>query len=451
MLVKISVCNRRTDKKYKNKELEWAYITDRNRNPIRTSETAEEYPKLSKAQRGELKDIGGLVGGWLKDGIRKNGNVTFRTLGLLDADIVPADADFQNIVRTALDGVTYFLYSTHSHTPETPRFRIVILFDREVSEDEYPAAMRMVAKQIGMKSTDHLKMPELVSSEYSVQLSDDEKKRYDELKQDLVLQFPDGDITAANAAALTGKLCQMANGAIYTDDGSTITIHDRKLDALEDIIEAAGDKPLLVAYWFKHEASKTQEQLYSDIKQNVLWQCFEDFPFDDDTEIFVNPSGRFVEGGPAADTGLTGRKMMVDTFGGLALHGGGAFSGKDPTKVDRSGAYMARYIAKNIVWSGLADKCGVALSYAIGKADPVAVDIDTFGTCALSNEALREIVMSEFNLRPAAIIEKLVLRNAIYEDTATYGHFNSCLFPWEDTSMGRKAIRAYRLARTNYP
>lgn len=198
----------------------------------------------------------------------------------------------------------------------------------------------------------------------------------------------------------------------------------------------------------QHEASKTQEQLYSDIKQNVLWQCFEDFPFDDDTKILVNPSGRFVEGGPAADTGLTGRKMMVDTFGGLALHGGGAFSGKDPTKVDRSGAYMARYIAKNIVWSGLADKCGVALSYAIGKADPVAVDIDTFGTSALSNEALREIVMSEFNLRPAAIIEKLVLRNAIYEDTAIYGHFNSCLFPWEDTSMRlynelRKAAEAY--------
>ena len=198
----------------------------------------------------------------------------------------------------------------------------------------------------------------------------------------------------------------------------------------------------------QHEASKTQEQLYSDIKQNVLWQCFEDFPFDDDTEIFVNPSGRFVEGGPAADTGLTGRKMMVDTYGGLALHGGGAFSGKDPTKVDRSGAYMARYIAKNIVWSGLADKCGVALSYAIGKADPVAVDIDTFGTSALSNETLREIVMSVFNLRPAAIIEKLHLRNAIYQDTATYGHFNSCLFPWEDTSMRlynelRKAAEAY--------
>jgi len=150
VLIKISVCNRRTDKKYKNKELEWDYIIDRNRNPIRTSETAEEYSKLPKAKRGELKDIGGLVGGWLKDGIRKNGNVTFRTLGLLDADSIPADVNFQSIVRTALDGVTYFLYSTHSHTPETPRCRIVILFGREVSEDEYPAVMRMVAKQIGM-------------------------------------------------------------------------------------------------------------------------------------------------------------------------------------------------------------------------------------------------------------------------------------------------------------
>ena len=198
----------------------------------------------------------------------------------------------------------------------------------------------------------------------------------------------------------------------------------------------------------QHEASKTQEQLYSDIKQNVLWQCFEDFPFDDNTEILINPSGRFVEGGPAADTGLTGRKLMVDTYGGLALHGGGAFSGKDPTKVDRSGAYMARYIAKNIVWSDLAKECEVALSYAIGKADPVAVDIDAFGTSAFTNEQLREIVLSVFNLRPAAIIEKLRLRNAIYEDTATYGHFNSCLFPWEDTSMGlyrelRKAAEAY--------
>ena len=198
----------------------------------------------------------------------------------------------------------------------------------------------------------------------------------------------------------------------------------------------------------QHDKDKTQEQLYSDIKQNVLWQCFEDFPFDDETEILVNPSGRFVEGGPAADTGLTGRKIMVDTYGGLALHGGGAFSGKDPTKVDRSGAYMARYIAKNIVWSDLAKECEVALSYAIGKADPVAVDIDAFGTSAFTNEQLHEIVLSVFNLRPAAIIEKLRLRNAIYEDTATYGHFNSCLFPWEDTSM--ELYRELRKAAEKY-
>ena len=191
----------------------------------------------------------------------------------------------------------------------------------------------------------------------------------------------------------------------------------------------------------QHDKDKTQEQLYSDIKQNVLWQCFEEFPFDENTEILINPSDRFVEGGPAADTGLTGRKMMVDTYGGLALHGGGAFSGKDPTKVDRSGAYMARYIAKNIVWSDLAERCEVALSYAIGKADPVAVDIDAFGTSALTNEELREIVLSVFNLRPAAIIEKLRLRNAIYDDTAVYGHFNSCLFPWEDGSVHYKELR----------
>ena len=209
-------------------------------------------------------------------------------------------------------------------------------------------------------------------------------------------------------------------------------------------VEYEGGKPKrikTIVVSVQHDKDKTQEQLYSDIKQNVLWQCFEDFPFDDDTEILINPSGRFVEGGPTADTGLTGRKMMVDTYGGLALHGGGAFSGKDPTKVDRSGAYMARYIAKNIVWSDLAERCEVALSYAISKADPVAVDIDAFGTNALTNDELREIVLSVFNLRPAAIIEKLRLRNVIYKDTAAYGHFNSCLFPWEDGSEHYKELR----------
>ena len=201
----------------------------------------------------------------------------------------------------------------------------------------------------------------------------------------------------------------------------------------------------------QHDKDKTQEELKSDILNNVLWQCFEDFPFDDDTEILINPSGRFVEGGPAADTGLTGRKIMVDTYGGLASHGGGALCGKDPTKVDRSGAYIARYIAKNIVWSGLAEKCEVALSYAIGKANPVAVDVTSFGTGKLTDEQLANIVQEVFNLRPAAIIEKLRLRNVLYSDTAVYGHFNSCLLPWEDVSMYtnlRKAAEKYADRKT---
>ena len=201
----------------------------------------------------------------------------------------------------------------------------------------------------------------------------------------------------------------------------------------------------------QHDKNKTQEELKADIHNNVLWQCFEDFPFDDGTEILINPSGRFVEGGPAADTGLTGRKIMVDTYGGLASHGGGALCGKDPTKVDRSGAYMARYIAKNIVWSGLAEKCEVALSYAIGKANPVAVDVTSFGTGQLTDDQLSNIVQEVFNLRPAAIIEKLHLRNAIYSDTAVYGHFNSSLFPWENVNMYtslRKAAELYADRKT---
>jgi len=201
----------------------------------------------------------------------------------------------------------------------------------------------------------------------------------------------------------------------------------------------------------QHDKDKTQEELSSDIRNNVLWQCFEDFPFDAGTEILINPSGRFVVGGPAADTGLTGRKIMVDTYGGLASHGGGALCGKDPTKVDRSGAYMARYIAKNIVWSGLAEECEVALSYAIGKANPVAVDVTSFGTGKITDDQLTNIAQEVFNLRPAAIIEKLHLRNAIYSDTAVYGHFNSSLFPWENVNMYtslRKAAEKYADRKT---
>lgn len=185
----------------------------------------------------------------------------------------------------------------------------------------------------------------------------------------------------------------------------------------------------------QHEESLDYETLVSEITTKVLWPSFEDFPYDENAEVLINPSGRFVVGGPEADTGLTGRKLMVDTYGGLASHGGGALSGKDGTKVDRSGAYMARFIAQNIVTAGLADRCEVALSYAIGKAQPVAIDVNTFGTSPLSDNFLCGVVWDLFDLRPAAMIEKLKLRTPIFAQTAVYGHFNSCLFPWEDFSM----------------
>ena len=209
-------------------------------------------------------------------------------------------------------------------------------------------------------------------------------------------------------------------------------------------IEYEDGKPKRVAsivVSVQHSADKDMNTLRSELISEVLHPVFKDFPFDGDTEILVNPSGRFVKGGPAADTGLTGRKLMVDTYGGLAAHGGGAFSGKDPTKVDRSGAYMARYIAKNLVWSGLAKRCEVALSYAIGKADPVAVSVNSFGTSEYSDERLCEAVKKVFCLRPAAIIDQLRLRSAIYADTAAYGHFNSVLFPWESGTDRYKELR----------
>lgn len=192
----------------------------------------------------------------------------------------------------------------------------------------------------------------------------------------------------------------------------------------------------------QHDVSKTTDELTKDIYTNVLWKCFEDFPFDENTDILINPSGRFVEGGPAADTGLTGRKLMVDTYGGLAAHGGGAFSGKDPTKVDRSAAYMARNIAKHIVWCDLAERCQINIAYAIGKADPVSVEVDTFETGKVPDEILRKAVMKVWCLRPAAIIELLNLRFPRYSETAVYGHFSSCLYPWENVGKYKELKEA---------
>lgn len=183
----------------------------------------------------------------------------------------------------------------------------------------------------------------------------------------------------------------------------------------------------------QHSKKKPFEELENEIRNEVLPIALSVFPADEDTEILINPAGCFNIGGPEGDTGLTGRKIMVDTYGGLVAHGGGAFSGKDATKVDRSGAYMARYIAKNIVKAGLAERCQVGIWYAIGKAEPIAVSVDSFGTSSITDEELAEIVTKVFDLRPAAIIDRLDLSMPIYKKTSAYGHFNSPDFPWEKT------------------
>ena len=183
----------------------------------------------------------------------------------------------------------------------------------------------------------------------------------------------------------------------------------------------------------QHDPDVTQEQIHEDIKKHVFDVILPQELVDENTKFFVNPTGRFVIGGPHGDSGLTGRKIIVDTYGGYARHGGGAFSGKDCTKVDRSAAYAARYAAKNIVAAGLADKCEIQLSYAIGVAQPTSVMVDTFGTGKLSDEKITEIVRENFDLRPAGIIKMLDLRRPIYKQTAAYGHFgrNDLDLPWE--------------------
>ena len=183
----------------------------------------------------------------------------------------------------------------------------------------------------------------------------------------------------------------------------------------------------------QHDPDVTQEQIHEDIKKHVFDVILPQELVDENTKFFVNPTGRFVIGGPHGDSGLTGRKIIVDTYGGYARHGGGAFTGKDCTKVDRSAAYAARYAAKNIVAAGLADKCEIQLSYAIGVAQPTSVMVDTFGTGKLSDEKITEIVRENFDLRPAGIIKMLDLRRPIYKQTAAYGHFgrNDLDLPWE--------------------
>ena len=185
----------------------------------------------------------------------------------------------------------------------------------------------------------------------------------------------------------------------------------------------------------QHAETISTEELRADVLKHVIQAVLPEKLLDENTKYHINPTGRFVIGGPMGDTGLTGRKIIVDTYGGMGRHGGGAFSGKDPTKVDRSAAYMARYIAKNIVASGLADRCEVQLAYAIGVAEPVSVLVDTFGTGKVDSKKLEELVRANFHLTPKGIIESLNLRRPIYRKTAAYGHFGRTDngFPWEAT------------------
>ena len=190
----------------------------------------------------------------------------------------------------------------------------------------------------------------------------------------------------------------------------------------------------------QHDENVTQEQIHEDIRKYVIDAVVDHSLVDDNTKIYINPTGRFVIGGPQGDAGLTGRKIIVDTYGGAARHGGGAFSGKDCTKVDRSAAYAARYVAKNIVAAGLADRAEIQLSYAIGVAQPTSILVDTFGTGKVSDEKLTEAVRKVFDLRPAGIIKMLDLRRPIYKQTAAYGHFgrNDLNLPWEQTNKAEE-------------
>jgi S-adenosylmethionine synthetase len=193
----------------------------------------------------------------------------------------------------------------------------------------------------------------------------------------------------------------------------------------------------------QHDADATQEQIAADVRKFVIDPMVPAELIDADTRIFVNPSGRFVTGGPHGDAGLTGRKILVDTYGSVARHGGGAFSGKDPTKVDRSAAYASRWVAKNVVAAGLAERCEVQVSYAIGMAAPINVSVETFGTGVIDDDKIAELVNKHFDLRPGAIIHDLDLRRPIYAQTASYGHFGrtDADFPWEHTDHAA-AMRA---------
>lgn len=230
------------------------------------------------------------------------------------------------------------------------------------------------------------------------------------------------------AHKLTKKLAEVRKNAtlpyLRPDGKSQVTVEydDDKVVRIDNVVIST-----------QHAAEVSQEQIYADIKKFVIEAVIPKELLDENTKYYINPTGRFVIGGPQGDCGLTGRKIIVDTYGGYASHGGGAFSGKDPTKVDRSGAYAARYVAKNVVASGIAKKCEIELAYAIGVAKPLSILVNTYGTGKIADDKIAELINQNFDLRPAAIIKNFNLRRPIYKQTAAYGHFgrNDINVPWE--------------------
>jgi S-adenosylmethionine synthetase len=213
---------------------------------------------------------------------------------------------------------------------------------------------------------------------------------------------------------------------------------DGKTQVTVEYVDGVAKRVDTVVVSTQHNAEVTQEQIREDVKKYIIDEIIPAWLMDKNTKIYINPTGRFEIGGPEGDSGLTGRKIIVDTYGGRCAHGGGAFSGKDPTKVDRSAAYYCRYIAKNLVAAGLADELEIQVAYAIGVANPVSIFVDSHGTGKLDDETLAEIVKKEFDLRPYAIIKELELRNPIFKKTAAYGHFGYKGFSWEKTDRAEK-------------
>ncbi|MGN1165874.1 MAG: methionine adenosyltransferase [Lachnospiraceae bacterium] len=325
-----------------------------------------------------------------------------------------AYVDIQKIVR---DTVTEIGYTRGKYGFDAETCGVIVAIDEQSSDIAMGVDKALEAKENKMSDAEIAAIgagdqgmmfgyasnetPELMP--YPISLAHKLARRLTEVRKDGTLKYlrPDGKTQVT---------------VEYDEEGTP-----RRLDA--------------VVLSTQHDPDVTQEQIHEDIKKYVFDAIIPEGMVDENTKFFINPTGRFVIGGPHGDSGLTGRKIIVDTYGGMARHGGGAFSGKDCTKVDRSAAYAARYVAKNIVAAGLADKCEIQLSYAIGVANPTSIMVDTFGTGKLSDEKLVEIIRENFDLRPAGIIKMLDLRRPIYKQTAAYGHFGrtDIDLPWEKT------------------